>query len=460
MNPVSAEECSSLDTDRDDYAACHRAAGTSATALRGDLRAILGEGVAANLMVGAGENYLAAFVLAIGLGQVAAGLITTIPLLAGSVLQLVSPAAIRYLGSHRRWVVMCAVLQALSFVPLAAAAFAGEMSTLTVFAVVAVYWGAGLGISAAWNTWVDTLVPARIRAPYFARRTRAGQLALLLGFVAAGVSLQVGASAEKGLLVFALLFLTAAICRFVSAGFLASQSEPVPRPDGHRHVSMREFFARFRNASDGRLLLYLLSVQAAAQIAGPYFTSFMLGPMRLSYASYVTLIGVSFAAKAFSLPALGRFASRFGARKLLWLGGLGIVPISGLWVISHDFTFLLFVQVLSGVTWAAYELAMLLLFFESIRPEERTSVLTTFNFANSVATAAGSLLGGALLAYGGKTEQTYLLLFALSSAARLATLIGLARVPDSTRTEHSSPEDNSAIEPSPQSPRPELRRAA
>jgi MFS family permease len=120
----------------------------------------------------------------------------------------------------------------------------------------------------------------------------------------------------------------------------------------------------------------------------------------------------------------------------------------------------LFVQVLSGVTWAAYELAMLLLFFESIRPEERTSVLTTFNFANSVATAAGSLLGGALLAYGGKTEQTYLLLFALSSAARLATLIGLARVPDSTRTEHSSPEDNSAIEPSPQSPRPELRRAA
>ncbi|HEV3137947.1 MAG TPA: MFS transporter, partial [Pirellulales bacterium] len=389
-----------------------------------------------------------------------AGLITTIPLLAGSVLQLVSPAAIRYLGSHRRWVVMCAVLQALSFLPLSAAALAGEMSTIAVFAVVAVYWGAGLGISAAWNTWVDTLVPSRIRAPYFARRTRAGQLALLLGFVGGGVSLQAGAWADKRLLVFGLLFLSAAICRFASAGFLASQSEPVPRRDGQRQVSMREFFARFRNANDGRLLLYLLSVQAAAQIAGPYFTSFMLGPMRLSYASYVTLIGVSFAAKAFSLPALGRFASRFGARKLLWLGGLGIVPISALWVISHEFAFLLFVQVLSGVTWAAYELAMLLLFFETIRPEERTSVLTTFNFANSVATAAGSLLGGALLAYGGKTEQTYLLLFALSSAARLATLIGLARVPNFSRAEHDSAVPMLPIQPNAQSGRVDARRAA
>ncbi len=460
MNPVSAEACSSLDTDRVDYARCPRVALTRPSALRGDLRAILGEGAAFNLMVGLGESYLPAFVLALGLGQVAAGLITTIPLLAGSLLQLVSPAAVRYLGSHRRWVVMCAALQALSFVPLSVAAMVGQMPTVVVFAIAAVYWGAGMGTSAAWNTWVDTLVPGRMRAPYFARRTRVGQFALLAGFIGGGVSLQAGAWAGRGLLVFALLFLSAAICRFASAGFLASQSEPAPRCDGHRQVSIREFFARFRDASDGRLLMYLLSVQAATQIAGPYFTSFMLGPMRLSYASYVTLIGVALAAKAFSLPALGRFAGHFGARKLLWLGGLGIVPVSGLWVVSHDFTFLLFVQVLAGVTWAAYELAMLLLFFESIRPEERTSVLTTFNFANSVATAAGSLLGGALLAYGGKTEQAYLLLFALSSAARLVTLIGLARVPDFSRAAHDPSIHALPIQPTAPSVRPEARRAA
>jgi MFS family permease len=185
------------------------------------------------------------------------------------------------------------------------------------------------------------------------------------------------------------------------------------------------------------LLLYFLAVQGAAQIAGPYFTPYMLGPMHLSYAAYVMLIGISFAAKAISLPALGRFAHRFGARRLLWFGGLGIVPVSGLWLISNSFAFLVFVQVIAGATWAAYELAVLLLCFETIRADERTSVLTSFNLAHAAATASGSLLGGALLALGGKTPQAYLCLFALSSLARGLTVVALMRLrkmPDAVAT--------------------------
>jgi MFS family permease len=120
----------------------------------------------------------------------------------------------------------------------------------------------------------------------------------------------------------------------------------------------------------------------------------------------VTLIAISFAAKAVTLPAIGALANRFGTRQLLWLGGVGIVPISGLWLISNSFAFLCVVQLLAGITWAAYELAMFLLFFETIRPEERTGMLTNFNFAHSLATAAGSLLGGALLWGLGKNAET------------------------------------------------------
>jgi MFS family permease len=419
--------------------------------LRRDLRAILGEGAAASTMVGPGENYLPAFVLAMGMGQVAAGLIATVPLVVGAFLQLISPAAVRRLGSHRRWVVMCAVLQAVSLVPLSIAALAGSMNTLALFAVAAVYWGAGMGTSPSWSTWVDTLVPERIRAPYFSRRTRVGQIATLAGFVIGGVSLQVGAWSDRRLTAFGFVFLLASVCRFVSAACLASQSEPRPLANGHRSVSMREFFGRFRHSAGGRLLFYLLAVQAAAQIAGPYFTPYMLGPMQLSYASYVTLIAVSFAAKALALPACGTFAKRFGAQKLLWLGGLGIVTVSGLWLISNSFVFLLGVQVVAGVTWAAYELAMFLLFFETIRPEERTSVLTTFNFANAVATVSGSLLGGALLAWCGKSEETYLLLFGLSSAARALSVIALARVPDFATTAHL-PSRRAAVQPAAPAP--------
>jgi hypothetical protein len=53
-------------------------------------------------MVGFGETYPPAFVLAVGLGEIMAGLIASVPLLAGGLMQLASPAGVRILGSHKR----------------------------------------------------------------------------------------------------------------------------------------------------------------------------------------------------------------------------------------------------------------------------------------------------------------------------------------------------------------------
>jgi len=397
--------------------------------LRKDMRSILADGAAFSVMVGIGETYLPAFILAIGLGEVAAGLITTLPLLAGACLQLSSPWGVRLLGSNRSWVAICATAQALSFLPLCTAAYLGRIPLWAAFAVASVYWGAGLGAGPAWNTWVGTIIPAHFRARYFATRTRVSQLGVLFGFIAGGVVLQY-ASDDKKLLAFGGLFLVGCICRCTSAFFLRRTSEPVPPDENHRHVSVLEFLRRFRHGREGRLLIYLLSVQAAAMVAGPYFTPYMLKVLKFPYGEYVILIGVAFATKVVALPHCGRLAHHFGARRLLWLGGVGIVPVAGLWLVSTNFYWLVFVQILAGLTWAGYELAMFLLFFETIDAAERTSVLTTFNLGNAMATVAGSLLGGGLLAWFGKSPEMYLILFFLSSLARFLTLGLLFRVPE------------------------------
>jgi MFS family permease len=210
---------------------------------------------------------------------------------------------------------------------------------------------------------------------------------------------------------------------------LYSQSEPVPPGPGDARVSPRELLGRFRCRGDGRLLAYLLTVQTAAQIAGPYFTPYMLHTLQFSYVEYAALIAVSFAVRIAVLPALGRLAHRCGPQTLLWIGGVGIVPMSGLWLFSDQFAYLVAVQVVAGLAWGAYELAMFLLFFETIDARERTSVLTTFNLANSLAMVAGSFLGAGLLAVWGKSAETYLALFGLSSLARAATIVLLARLP-------------------------------
>src|SRR4029079_18328486 len=110
--------------------------------VRRDLRLSLGDASGYGAMAGVAEVYFPAFGLALGIPPVLAGLLATVPLLAGGVLQLVAPRAIMRARNLRRWVVGCTALQALSFVPLIAVALTRTLSPVTVFAAAALYWGA------------------------------------------------------------------------------------------------------------------------------------------------------------------------------------------------------------------------------------------------------------------------------------------------------------------------------
>lgn len=401
---------------------------TAEESARSDLRASTADGIAFGLMVGCGETYLQAFVLAVGLGEVFSGLVSSVPLLAGGLMQLVSPAAVRRLGSYRRWVVICAGLQALAFVPLVVAALLGRIAPWLAMLVSTVYWGTGLATGPAWNTWIGTLVPRPIRAGFFARRTRYSQAAVLVGFLAAGVALQRGRGAGHELHVFAGMFVAATACRLVSVAFLAAHREPDPPSREPGPPLLRELLRGVGPQAGGRLLVYLVAVQGFVQFSGPYFSPFMLKELRVSYGEFVGLIAVSFVAKVVFLPIWGRVTHRSGAMRLLWIGGLGIVPLPAMWTVSQDLLWVGLVQLFGGIVWAAYELAFFLLFFESIPEAERTRVLTLYNLADKLAWVAGSLLGALLLRGLGTTREAYLLLFVLSSTGRVLTLLLLRRV--------------------------------
>ena len=398
-------------------------------ALRRDFRAITADGTATSVMMGIGENYFPPFVLAISSSQLASGLVSSVPIVIGAALQMVAPCALKRIGSYRRWVVLCSAVQALAMIPLAIAALRGSMSVPAVFAFVAVYWGSGMAGGSAWNAWVGTIVPEQCRPRYFAWRTRMCQAGMLAGFLFGGLALQLGVSCGEQLGMFVLLFAVATGSRFVSVAYLTTQSEPVP-PDAHVRLPTRAELTSFLGRRGvGRVFLYLLAVQAAVQISGPYFPPYMLRQLGLSYGSYMVLIGVAFAAKIVFLPAMGRLVDRWGTTRLLWIGGIGLIPLSSLWILSDHFAYLLGLQILSGAAWAAYELAMLLLAFETIPREKRVGMLTVYNMANATAILLGSLVGGSILALLGEVRKAYWLLFLVSSTARLAAIPVLSGLP-------------------------------
>ncbi|MFM8583039.1 MAG: MFS transporter, partial [Planctomycetaceae bacterium] len=400
--------------------------------LRYNLQNSIADGAAYSVMVGMGETYFPAFALALGLGEVVSGLVASVPLLLGSVLQLVSPTAVTWLGSYRRWCVVCVLMQAIAFLPLILGACLGWLPAWGLFTSIALYWAGGLGAAPVWNVWMETVVPHRVRAPFFAMRTRMGQAGVLVGFVLGGFALHFGKQTDRLLPFFATLFVVSFACRVLSARFLARQTDAATVDSHQIVVPFTTLLGRLRRGSSESLLLYFLAVQLAVQISGPYFAPFMLGQMRISYVHYVGLLAVSFLAKILALPGCGRLAAVYGARRLLWIGGIGIMPVAGLWLYVESFWALAIVQFAGGITWAAYELAVFLLSFETIRREERTSILTLFNLANSAALVLGAITGGVILKSLGESREAYLFLFGLSSLVRGVALLVLWTLPKKT----------------------------
>jgi MFS family permease len=179
---------------------------------------------------------------------------------------------------------------------------------------------------------------------------------------------------------------------------------------------------------DHRLLIYMLALQVAISFGSPYFSPFMLRELDLSYPSYTLLLSASIFARILIFPVWGRLAHKHGPRVLLWIAAIGMVPSAGLWTLSQSLPFLFASQLITGVAWAAYELATQLLFFEMIRRHERIYLLTLFNLGNALAVAMGAGLGGLMLAGMGHSFEAYMVVFALSAALRLCTWFLLERV--------------------------------
>jgi MFS family permease len=402
--------------------------GRTDSQVRRDLRLSTTDAMLFSVMVGCGEAYFVAFALAVGMGELRAGLLSSVPLLAGALLQLASPWAVRKLGSHKRWVVMTAGLQALSFVPLAVAAFFGQMPAWLLFVCVGLYWAFNLGSAPAWNTWIGTVVPTSVRAKYFASRTRAAQAVMLVSLVGAGLILHFGRHGDSYSWVYAALFIIAGLSRLGSTWCHTRISEPVPMPPGQRTVPFRTFLRGPKAVSGGRLLLYMLALQVCVQVSGPFFGPYMLENLQFDYPTFAMLLCCSYIGRVLAMPLIGRYAKRYGAGNLLWIGGLGILPLSAIWVISPSPWFLIWVQLLSGVMWACYEMATMLLLLETIPANERTSVLTTQNCLNAIMIVVGAACGALIFQAMGQDTAAYHTLFIVSAVLRLGTVVLLFRV--------------------------------
>lgn len=396
-------------------------------ALRRDLVTVFLEVSAWSVMVGLGEIALTPMALALGVSEAFSGLIFSVPFLAGAAAQLLVPRLTERWGSFRPVVVATVSLQALALLCLVPACLHGGLPGPVLFLILAAYWAGGLASGPPWISWMDVLVPGRIRARYFALRSRLSKTVVGGGLLLGGWVLQRFHEAGARLQGFALLMLVAGLARLISAALVARQSDVPAEPGEHRAVDLWVLFSLRQKRRDGTLLLYLLVFSGAAQVSAAFFPALMLEQRGLGYQSWSGLVALPLLVNICVLPWLGRQASRRGASWILAGGAVCLAPLPALWLLPWGYPWFLLVAALSGLAQAAHDLGAFLLYYEAIRRQERTSVMSGFQAMLALGLVAGAALGAGLLRALGEGWAAYRVVFLLSATLQVLALFLLRR---------------------------------
>lgn len=387
------------------------------------------------LMMGVGESYFIAFAISIGATATQIGYLTTAPLLVGSVLQLLSPAAIHAARSRRRLVLWAAGIQGVIYLPLAYLALrSGTLMTARpvwiLIALAVVYHSALLFLAPAWQSWMGDLLGRGDKGRYLGRRNLMSGAVQFVAFFATGIILNLSAAQGRGrTAAFAVMFMLAFIARGISIGFLNKQYEPPisPSEDFPSALSLRGLAFRPGERNTAVLIAYLAMMYFSVYVSVPFFSPYMFRGLQFTYLDYAIVSAASMLAKFTMMPFWGRMCDRYGARKILLSAGasLGLIPL--LWCFIREPMLLATAELYSGAAWAAFELSSFYYLLDAIPPERRPRLLAVYQAINGVGIFIGMNVGVVISSMGTFRGTNLLLPILVSALARLGITMGFWR---------------------------------
>ncbi len=254
----------------------------------------LWDGIFANAMVALVDTFAVAAAVYLKAPAIAIAMLSSIPLLFSSICQFLIPYFISPSNGRKRFVVSGATVQSLSLLLLGCSGWLPSHIQAWAFVVIFTIYGfsGNLG-SSFWIAWIGDLVPSDVRGRHFAWRNKFFSITQLLCTLTAGIFTYKYSTDSAKWMLFALVFFTACIFRWVSTQLLSFQYEPP--------VKMKTSL-RF-NISDLKtmrpFLFFCLStglMQGVTALSAPFFNVWYVRDLHfnffsLSVASAATVLG-------------------------------------------------------------------------------------------------------------------------------------------------------------------------
>ncbi len=359
------------------------------------------DGCAHAVMCGLGEAYLSAFGVFLAMSSLALGVLASLPLLVGSLAQVLSVWLLDRAPRRKPIVVWFAGAQGLCWLPMfLLPLLLPAYGTALLLAAAVAYFALGAFAGPAWNSWIGDLVLPEERGKYFGRREQLRMMCQLGGLLLAGWTLYWARQRGHEALGFAGVFSAALLARMASTWHLGRQYEPgYASPRAEDLFSFWDFLQRSPHSNFGRFSFYVAGMMAAVHVSAPFFVLYMLRDLKFSYLQLSIVSAVILLAQAMTFRVWGRLGDRYGHLNLLKVTGLLMFVCPIQWLLSPRFEAILVFQAISGVVWAGFNLSAFNFLFDSVSPPKRARCVAYYSVLVNVGIFLGALAGGWLAPY-------------------------------------------------------------
>ncbi len=387
--------------------------------VRESLKNSMRDGIAASVMSGIGDNYINPFAIALKASNAQVGLLGSLPNLVSSLFQIKSPLLIEKFGKRKSLVGLFVFLNSLIWIPIILTPFLFPKDLAVWFLIFLVIIYAvlnGMG-GPAWASMMSDLVSEKTRGKYFGYRNTILGFVTLISILISGFILDIFSKKSSAFYGFVFIFVLAFISRVISWFYLSKMYEP--KYNRSRIIFKFKDFLKKINSPFGKFVIFYFLITLGTNIAGPFFSVYMLRDLKFTYLTYTLLTVFASLGSIIGMSLWGRYIDEYGNIKILKLTGISVSILPLLWLFSQSPIYLMFVQILGGFSWAGFGLAGFNYIF-STTLDKRAYYVAYFNVFVGIGAFIGASLGGIMSTV---LLSNLLILFFISGVSRFLACI-------------------------------------
>ncbi len=354
------------------------------------------DGAAFAVMDGLTNSFLTPFAVALKASVSMIAALTYVPQLIGAFVQLFSTKIVETVRDRKKILVVSSSIHAVLWLPLLLIPYLTPNQKYLLIVYVTIQTLFSQLINPVWNSLIGDLVPKYERGRFFGVRNRVVGVTSFIAALAAGLALY-HFSPRNPFLGFTILFSIAFVARLLSAVFKGMMYNPTDDFSHEEKFSIVDFVKKMDKTNYGHFVIYIVVFKLAVNIAAPFFAVYMLKDLGFTYLQYTIVTAGELVASFATMGIWGRVIDKKGTKFVLYVSGMLTPLIPLFWLFSHNFYYLIFIEMFSGLAWAGFNLSSSNFIFDAVKPENRIRCISYYKFFEGIAVCLGALLGGLLI---------------------------------------------------------------